>query len=61
MIPATVAASCAFMLPVTTPPNAIVFGSHLIPIKKMVRIGMILVLLSSLTISVYFYIYFRIV
>lgn len=39
VIPATIAASCAFMLPVATPPNAIVFGTGLITIPAMARVG----------------------
>lgn len=39
MIPAAVAASCAFMLPVATPPNAVVFASGKIRIVDMARIG----------------------
>jgi len=39
VIPAAVAASCAFMLPVATPPNAIVFGSGYVTIPQMVRSG----------------------
>jgi sodium-dependent dicarboxylate transporter 2/3/5 len=42
MIPATLTASLAFMLPVATPPNAIVFGSNRIQIKEMVRAGILL-------------------
>ena len=37
-----VAASCAFMLPVATPPNAIVFATGHIKQKEMMRIGMVL-------------------
>jgi len=42
MIPATLAASLAFMLPVATPPNAIIFGTNRIRIKDMVRTGFLL-------------------
>jgi sodium-dependent dicarboxylate transporter 2/3/5 len=38
---ATFGASYGFMLPVSTPPNAIVYGSGLIPITKMVRSGVV--------------------
>lgn len=46
MIPATLCTSCAFMLPIATPPNAIVFGSGRIPLSSMVRYGFVLNLLS---------------
>jgi len=40
-IGATLGASWGFMLPVSTPPNAIVYGSGMVPITKMVRAGII--------------------
>ncbi|HAL87449.1 MAG TPA: anion transporter, partial [Deferribacteraceae bacterium] len=39
VVPAAIAASCAFMLPVATPPNAIVFGSGYVTIPQMARSG----------------------
>ncbi|MFH1680628.1 MAG: DASS family sodium-coupled anion symporter, partial [Candidatus Eisenbacteria bacterium] len=42
MIPATFSASFAFMLPVATPPNAIVFGSGRVPMQAMVRAGIVM-------------------
>ncbi len=50
MLTATFAASCAFMLPVATPPNAIVFASERIPMKTMVRTGVVLNLLMPIVI-----------
>jgi len=58
MLPVTIASSCAFMLPVSTPPNAIVFGTRYIPIKTMVGIGTVLVVTVSLLVSLYFYFIF---
>ncbi|MFN7138858.1 MAG: SLC13 family permease, partial [Limisphaerales bacterium] len=42
MIPATLSASMAFMLPVATPPNAIVFSSQRIKIQEMARAGLMI-------------------
>lgn len=39
VVPAAIAASCAFMLPVATPPNAIVFGSGYVTIPQMAKSG----------------------
>lgn len=46
---ATIGASLAFLLPVSTPPNAIVYGSGLLPITKMVRAGFLLDVLGGLS------------
>ncbi|MEQ9424160.1 MAG: DASS family sodium-coupled anion symporter [Cyclobacteriaceae bacterium] len=56
MVGAAVAASCAFMLPVATPPNAVVFGSGYLKIGDMIRVGFVLNIISILIIllSVYF-------
>jgi sodium-dependent dicarboxylate transporter 2/3/5 len=55
MIGATIAAYCAFMLPAATPPNAIVFGSGLVTIKDMMRIGLWLNIISILLLSILAY------
>ena len=51
-IPTVLAASCAFMLPVATPPNAIVYGSGRITIPEMSRAGLLLNLLFIVLLSV---------
>lgn len=55
LIPTTLAASCAFMLPVSTPPNAIIYGSGRVPIVKMVVAGIWLDLLSVFLLTVFVY------
>lgn len=55
MAGATIAASCAFMLPVATPPNAIVFGSGYLKIPDMVRTGIWMNILSIVLLSIFIY------
>jgi sodium-dependent dicarboxylate transporter 2/3/5 len=55
MVGAAVAASCAYMLPVATPPNAVVFGSGYLRIPDMVSKGIVLNLFSILVISIMVY------
>ncbi|VXC84382.1 Anion transporter [Oceanicaulis sp. 350] len=52
VIPVTLAASCAFMLPVATPPNAVVFSSGLVAIPAMARVGLVLNLIAVAVLSV---------
>ena len=51
VIPTTIAASCAFMLPIATPPNAVIFGSGKLDIKDMIRAGISLNIISALVVS----------
>lgn len=55
MIPATISASMAFMMPVATPPNAIVLGSQRINILDMAKAGIVLNLVFAVLITIYFY------
>jgi sodium-dependent dicarboxylate transporter 2/3/5 len=54
LIPVTMASSCAFMLPMATPPNAIVFASGFIEVKDMVKAGIILNLVAVLLLILLF-------
>jgi sodium-dependent dicarboxylate transporter 2/3/5 len=55
MIPATLSASCAFMMPVATPPNAIIFASGRVKIAEMARVGLAINLIGVVVISLVFY------
>jgi sodium-dependent dicarboxylate transporter 2/3/5 len=58
-VPAVIAASCGFMLPVATPPNAIVFGSGRIKLGQMVRAGFLLDLLAVALVPAFTYLFGR--
>jgi len=51
MVPAAISASCAFMLPVATAPNAVIFGSEKISVDRMIREGFILNIIGTLIIT----------
>lgn len=55
MVPATLAASMAFMLPVATPPNAIIFGTNRIRVIDMVKTGFLLNIISIIFITIVMY------
>jgi sodium-dependent dicarboxylate transporter 2/3/5 len=61
MIPATLAASLAFMLPVATPPNAIVFGTNQLKIAEMMKTGFLLNVIGVLIITLIMYYWGQIV
>jgi sodium-dependent dicarboxylate transporter 2/3/5 len=55
MVGAAVAASCAFMLPVATPPNAVVFGSGYLRIPDMVSKGIVMNIISIIIVTLFVY------
>jgi sodium-dependent dicarboxylate transporter 2/3/5 len=50
-VPITIAASCAFMLPVATPPNAIVFSTGKVSIPQMAKAGIVLNIIGIIIVS----------
>jgi solute carrier family 13 (sodium-dependent dicarboxylate transporter), member 2/3/5 len=56
LIPAAFAATCAFMLPVGTPPNAIVFGTGAVTIAQMARGGFVLNIVGIILITIFIYV-----
>jgi len=57
MLPATLSAFMAFMLPVATPPNAIVFSSNKITVAQMAKTGVFLNFISAIIITFFTYYY----
>jgi sodium-dependent dicarboxylate transporter 2/3/5 len=55
LVSATLAASCAFMLPVATPPNAVVFGSGYLKIEDMVKKGLWMNVISIILVTLIVY------
>ena len=55
MLPATLSSSLAFMLPVATPPNAIVFGTNKLMIKDMMRTGFLINMVAVIILSLWVY------
>ena len=57
ILPATLSASCAFMLPVATPPNTIVFGSGRVPAGTMFRTGLVINLVGVVLVTAFSVLY----
>ena len=56
MIPAALSASCAFMMPIATPPNAIVFGSGRIKIAEMAKTGLLMNIIGIILITLLYFV-----
>jgi sodium-dependent dicarboxylate transporter 2/3/5 len=52
-VPVAMAASCAFMLPVATPPNAIIFSSNRVTVAQMARAGALMSLITIIVITLW--------
>lgn len=59
VLPATIAASYGFMMPVGTPPNAMVFSTGFVPQKDMMKAGLGLNIIFSVVLTLLFYFWFR--
>ncbi|MEM7016708.1 MAG: DASS family sodium-coupled anion symporter [Pseudomonadota bacterium] len=51
--------SCAFMLPVATPPNALVYGTGFVPQRAMMRAGLVLNMICAIVLATYLYLFMR--
>lgn len=58
LLPATIAASYGFMMPVGTPPNALVFSTGFVPQRDMMKAGLVLNLIFSVMLTLFFYVIF---
>ena len=54
-----IAASCAFMLPVATPPNALVYGTEKVQQRTMIKTGLYLNIIFAVVISVFSYFFLK--
>ncbi|MDH4038219.1 MAG: SLC13 family permease [Candidatus Krumholzibacteria bacterium] len=59
MLPATLAASCGFMLPVATPPNTIVYGTHRVTARDMMRAGWVVDWIGIVLVTLFTYTWTR--
>jgi sodium-dependent dicarboxylate transporter 2/3/5 len=55
MVPAALAASCGFMLPVATPPNTIVYGTRRVRTGEMVRAGFVIDWIGIVVVTILVY------